>query len=188
MELEKIIFILVGVVVTTAFQFISTLLTKTSDKTLKHKGQLKLLLSELEDLIRHCIANLQVLRSMDLEKGIPSDLHFEKMKVMESSVLFSADTFLIINSQYTRYVNRIKLEIRNINLEIDYLLTYKRKANFELPILEKYIGYLVSKMEITINNLPQRLAELTDIDETVLERIKNHKEENEKTARTIIYE
>lgn len=186
--MDKIILILVGAVLTTAFQFLSALLTKTSDKKLKHKDQIKLLSSELEDLIRHCIANLEVLKSIDLDKGIPSDMHFEKMKVMESSILFSSDTYIHIESKYTRYIHRLKIEIRNINLEIDSVLQFKKKADFDIKTLKSYIDYLVLKMQATVNNLPNRLADLTDMDESVLERINIHKEENKNSVRRIVYE
>lgn len=186
--MEKILLVLAGVVFTSAFQFLSFLLTKSSDKKLRHKDQLKLLSGELEDLIRHCIANLSVLKSMNTEEGVPSNLHFEKMKIMESSILFSADTYLMIDSKFTRYIHRLKTEIRNINLEIDSVLAYKKKEVVNPLTLKKYIDYLISKMETTINNLPGRLNELSNIEYTVLERIDEQKKENNKTIRMIIYE
>lgn len=185
---EKVVLILAGVLLTTLFQFVSSLLTRRSDKSLKHKDQLKLLSSELEDLTRHCIANLQVLKSFDLSKGIPSSLHLQKMKIMESSILFSPDTFQIISSDYTRFINRLRLEIRNINLEIDYLLNYKQRQDFKPEVFQQYTDYLVSKMETTITMLPERLRDLTVVNEAIVDRIKAHKEENAKTLRKIIYD
>lgn len=188
MDKEKIILVFLGVFITTIFQLLSIYLTKKSDKSLKHTEQLKLLTSELEDLIRHCIANLQVLRSIEIEKGIPSMLHFEKLKVMESSLLFSQDTFVFINSKYTRYINRLKLEIRNINLEIDYVIKYSQNDNFNLEIFKQYVDYLIFKMDVTVTNLPDRLSELMKIEKETLNRILEHKDENEKKSRLIIYE
>tara|TARA_R110002049_G_scaffold295535_3_gene482965 strand:- start:4218 stop:4784 length:567 start_codon:yes stop_codon:yes gene_type:complete len=188
MEGEKIILILIGVAITTVIQFLSAFLTKKADKKLKHTDQLKLLSSELEDLIRHCIANLNVLKSINLNKGIPSNLHFEKMKVMETSILFSPDTYSFISSNHTRYINRIKLEIRNINLEIDYIIKYKQSSNFTVVNFQQYIDYLISKMEVTIKNLPYRLSELTNNKDTFLKIIKSTKSNNKKIAKDIIYE
>lgn len=189
MESEKIILILLGVALTTIIQFLSTLITNKTDKKLKHTDQLKLLSSELEDLTRHCIANLNVLKSIDLSKGIPSSLHFEKMKVMETSILFSENTYTFISSKHTRYINRIKLEIRNINLEIDYLIKYTNSNKFSKDRLKQYIDYLTTKMEVTSNNLPYRLSELTSDGENFLKIIKkNNKDIKKETSKVIIYE
>ena len=185
--MEKVLLIVVGVVITTIFQFFSVLLIKYSEKKLKHKDQLKLLSGELEDLIRHCVANLSILESMKMEEGMPSNMHFEKMKIMESSILFSSDTYFLIDSKYTRYIHRLRIEIRNINLEIDSVIAYKKTEIPNKDILKKYVDYLISKMKTTINNLPNRLSELMIIDKTVLERINKQKEEAKHT-RQIFYE
>lgn len=188
MEIKGIVLILIGAGITSALQFLNTVLTKKSERNLKHSDHLKLLASEIEDLTRHCIVSHQVLNAMDLEKGRPSGFHFEKMKIMESSILFSADTFLFIDSKYTRHLNRLKLEIRNINIEIDYVLKYQQKPNIDIQKLKEYIDYLNSKMEFSIDNLPRRLSELINIDRTFRNRIKVYKEESEGRPKTIIYE
>ena len=107
--MDPVLLVLATVVITTAGQFVTALITRSSERKLKHKDQLKLLLGELEDLIRHCIANLAVLESMKIEEGVPSSMHFEKMKVMESSILFASDTYLFIDTKYTRYIHRLKM-------------------------------------------------------------------------------
>ncbi|RZK53845.1 MAG: hypothetical protein EOO87_11935 [Pedobacter sp.] len=42
---------------------------RRKEKKLKHKRQLKLLISETEDLMRHCYINLAILKLIDLEKA-----------------------------------------------------------------------------------------------------------------------
>lgn len=186
--MEQFLLILAGVVITSLFQYFSLRLTKSSDKKLQHKDQLKLLSGELEDLIRHCIANRAVLNSIELNLGMPSDMHFQKLKIMESSLLFSPETYQLIDSKYTRYIHRIKMEIRNINVEIDAVIVFKSKPNPDIEILQQYIDYLVIKMQSTIDQLPKRLNEETIIDAAVLDRINQCKSVVETEKRKIIYE
>jgi len=185
--MEKISLILLGIVLTSVFQFLTALVIKKSDKKLKHAEQLKLLTGEIEDLTRHCVANLVVLKSIDLDKGIPSDLHFEKMKIMDTSLIFSSDTYSFIDSKYTGYINRLKLEIRNINIEIESVIRYKKNNVVDKKILKDHLDYLFAKMNFTINNLPDRLSEFGVLDKKILERITAHKEDNQHKERIIIY-
>lgn len=186
MDTEKILLVFIGILISTAFQLISNYVTKKSDKSIKHTEQLKLLASELEDLIRHCIANSDVLKSIDFNNGIPSMLHFEKMKVMESSLIFSQETFNVIDSKFTRHINRLKLEVRNINIEIDYLIKYRQSNNFQLLIFKEYFEYILQKTNFIKDNLPKRLGELIKVDDQILERIETYKHEVRVTK--IIYD
>jgi hypothetical protein len=186
--MKETLLILLGVVLTSLFQFLTAFITKRSDKRLNHSDQLKLLASEIEDLTRHCAANLHVLKAIDLGKGIPSGIHFEKMKILESSILFAPDTYSIINSKYTRHINRLKLEIRNINAEVQYVINYRKQQHIDTKVFAVYLDYLISKMEFTIDNLPARLADLIKLDHDTLARIKQYKKDDEKIVRKIIYE
>ncbi|MGY6521499.1 MAG: hypothetical protein ACXIUD_07215 [Mongoliitalea sp.] len=186
MDTEKILLVFLGILISSVFQLISSYVTKKTDKSLKHTEQLKLLTSELEDLIRHCIANLEVLQAIDFEKGVPSMLHFEKMKVMESSLIFSQETFNVIDSKFTRHINRLKLEIRNINIEIDHLIKYRQSDGFQLPIFKEYFEYILQKTNFIKDNLPKRLGELIKVDDQILKRIEQYKHESRITK--IVYD
>ncbi|UJP64896.1 hypothetical protein [Mongoliitalea daihaiensis] len=186
MDSEKILLVFLGIFISTVFQLISSYFTKKTDKSLKHTEQLKLLTSELEDLIRHCIANQEVLHAINFEKGVPSMLHFEKMKVMESSLIFSQETFNVIDSKFTRHINRLKLEIRNINLEIDYVIKYRQGDDFQLPVFKEYFEYLLLKTNTIVKNLPSRLGELIKVDDQILKRIEQYRHESR--VKTIIYD
>ena len=108
------------------------------------------------------------------------------MKIMESSLIFSQETFNVIDSKFTRHINRLKLEIRNINIEIDYVIKYRQSTDFQLPVFKEYFEYLLLKTNTIVNNLPSRLAELIKVDDQILERIEQYKHESR--VKTIIYD
>ncbi|RZK53844.1 MAG: hypothetical protein EOO87_11930, partial [Pedobacter sp.] len=102
--------------------------------------------------------------------------------VTDSSILFSTDTYAFISSKYTKHINRLRLNIRNINLEIDKIINYMRQDNFESKKLGDYIDYLIKKFELSIGkNLPERLVILkrTKIDVIIAEAKEIHEKDLE---------
>jgi hypothetical protein len=163
-------------------------LMSSINKGLSHKQRFELIVMELSDLLRHCVANLAVLKSINFEKGIPSIMHFEKMKIPDSAIILSKDSLLIIDKKYTGNISKLKLEIRNINIEIDGLLKYRQKEKFDLNFFKDYIDYLIQKHQITIEiNLPNAFRSLIKEDNKVLEIIANADKSREIT-KSILYE
>lgn len=187
-----VIAIIFTAIATSAGQYASVFWIRKKEKKLKHKRQLKLLISEMEDLMRHCHINLAILKFIDLEKGKPSDLHFEKMRIVtDSSILFSNDTFAFIKSKYTNHINRLRLNIRNINLEIDKIIQTLHQSNYDAELLRHYIDYLMKKFEISVDkNLPDRLATLKGVKiETIKAEAKQQNDKDlENVVHVIVYE
>ncbi|WP_113653858.1 hypothetical protein [Pedobacter namyangjuensis] len=187
-----VVAVILTAIATSAGQYAVVFWIRKKEKKLKHKRQLKLLISEIEDLMRHCYINLAILKIIDLEKGKPSDLHFEKMKIItDSSILFSTDTFTFISSKYTKHINRLRLNIRNINLEIDKILSYIHKDDFDSKKLGDYINYLIKKFELSLDrNLPERIATLkkAKIDVVKKEAKDIHEKDLESVVNIILYD
>jgi hypothetical protein len=86
--------------------------------------EIALLRGELRDIQRHCEANIEILDNVDLAKGVPLRVHFDKMMIYESSIIFSEDTYRSIHERYSEEIYRLKTMIRNMNLEIDFFGSY----------------------------------------------------------------
>ncbi|MEL7399671.1 MAG: hypothetical protein AAFN68_03755 [Pseudomonadota bacterium] len=115
-------------------------------KKFEEENELEALVSELKDIGRHCSANVVVIRNIDMTKGIPMNMHLEKLKMPSTSMISSLDTYRIINSSHTELIHRMKLRIRNINIEIDGLILYINYNNLEVDVIRRYINYIEEKM------------------------------------------
>ncbi|WP_298534961.1 hypothetical protein [uncultured Algibacter sp.] len=113
----------------------------------KKGNELKLLNSEIEDIQRHCKANIKVLDIISFDNGkLPSSMHFKKLKVYESSILFSPEMYRSIKVKIAKDLYRFKTEIRNVNIEIDTLLDYlNNNHKIEIAVVEEYIEYIKGK-------------------------------------------
>lgn len=101
-------------------QVVSQWLTKRVETSARQKKEIALLKGEISDIWRHCTANLEIVENIDLERGAPLRIHLEKMKVYESSIIFSENTYRAIHERYAQEIFRLRLMIRNINLEIEF--------------------------------------------------------------------
>lgn len=153
--MEAVLYSSLGSLLTIIFQFLVARFDRKSDRQITERDKLELLVGELADLARHFTANKEVLRCIDIKKGNPSNQHFTKLKVIDTALILSPTTFLSINPYYSIYLNKIKLEIRNINLDIDEAILYKASSTMQLPQLAKHITYLKEKMENAVLNLPR---------------------------------
>ena len=102
----------------------------------------------MEAIIQHCDANLELLRSMDVEKGLPARMHFDKMTMFETGMIFensigvNTPTFLRI------YFIQIRVVIRNIDLELlDIIAYFYRAGPFRKEELAVRIRYQIEKIE-----------------------------------------
>lgn len=149
-------YVIVGIIV----GYLLRLLYQRYTKKLNSKDQFALLTSELSDLQRHCSANLKVLNEMKLSEGIPSRIHFEKLKIMESTILFSPKVYINISSKHISKIHRTRLEVRNINIEVDYVLSLLKSKTISKKLLTEYIDYLKGKNEHVVMKIKMRLENL----------------------------
>ena len=117
----------------------------------------KLVFSELKDVRRHCLSNLDALNRMDLDHGIPSAIHFHKIKILESSILFSPETFRNINVRHSLLIYRLRIVVNNINIDADSIISYLNKDNINKNVLKAYIDYMKEKLAYASDRLQYEL-------------------------------
>lgn len=116
--------------------------------------------SELNDLIRHLYANLNILFQIQRELNediIPAEIHFINLKIPQNSALLSEEPIknILINELDT--IARIKVNIRNINNSADYLCSLVQdtsqynieimRASLEWEIT-RYVGYIINLLYV----------------------------------------
>lgn len=138
---------LLKILATSAATFVLGLLTKILTDQSSAEKELRQLIAELWDIQRHCNENAKVLDHIDLSKGIPSNMYFERMKIPESSILFSAETFRRIQVDYAQLLYRVRLIVRNINIELAELIHYAETSDCSREILEQHILFSKQKAE-----------------------------------------
>lgn len=105
----------------------------------------KALKGELEDLIRHMDANRKVLDTMDFDKGMPLNMHFRKLSIPDTIILFSDDAFRHLPPKWQQNVFQLRLMIRNFNLEIEEALDAAK--NNEVETLRDLSRYIMAKTD-----------------------------------------
>lgn len=139
----------IGGAITFFFQLVSIRVIKNSTNT----NELQLLFGEIKDIKRHCNANLEVLDKIDLSKGIPSQMHFKKMKVSYYSIVCSTETFKAIKPVHANLIYDLKLILRNVDIEIDTVVQYLADHRYDSKIMLRYIFYLKQKFEYVQDRL-----------------------------------
>lgn len=120
----------------------------------------KLVLAELMDIRRHCLSNLDALSRIDLELGVPSVIHFHKLKIIDSSVLFSSETFRNINTAHSPLIYRLRIVVHNLNVEADAIIDYLTKGNIDRVVLQGYLNYIQEKLAYTNDRLGYELEHM----------------------------
>lgn len=119
------------------------------------------LLKELDDIHRHLGANLKVMGYIEEDGQVPAPMHINKLKIPESSAIFSIETLKLADFKYSSRLYDLRLKLRNLNLEIDDILVfsdpkYVAKDFFEL------IRYHKQKTELVAIILKEELSVLTN--------------------------
>ena len=156
---EKVLLIIVTVLLT----LLSTLLSAKLNRSIMAGRELKRLIEELADMKRHCYANDEILKQIDLSQGLPSAMHFEKMKIPESSILFSSETFRTIYMKHSRQVYELRLIVRNINIELEETVKYIATDRCKQSVVKEYIDYIKAKTGYIIVRI-QEESELLEAD------------------------
>lgn len=130
------------------------------ERFVRIKKEQRLLIAELTDIKRHFFANLEILNNIDLNCGIPSSIHFIKMRVNETSLILSPETFRNIHSDYSMLIYRLRTIIVNSNIELDGIVNYIKKDQVDISVLQRYISYIKDKMAYVTSRLTYELDNL----------------------------
>lgn len=131
----------------------------------------RLLLAELMDVCRHCLSNLDALNRIDLDRGIPSVVHFHKIKIIDSSILFSSETYRNINTAHSSLIYRLRVVVNNLNIEAATIIAYLGKEMVDREVLQTYIEYMQEKLAYTNDRLAY---ELENLDRKVKSNFQGH--------------
>lgn len=118
--------------------------------------------NELEDLIRHLIASLNVLHKIDKEmaKGTkPAAIHFKNLKIPSNSILLSNEPINNMMIDELNAISRVKVNIRNINNSADFLIYMVESGKYDSAQIKKaisweitrYYGYIIN-MKYVVND------------------------------------
>lgn len=118
--------------------------------------------NELNDMIRHLYANLNILlqiqREMDKSNNvIPAEIHFINLRIPQNSILLSDEPMKNIMINELDTIARIKVNIRNINNSADYLCELVRAPkDFDKTLfsdtlsweITRYVGYILNLLYV----------------------------------------
>ncbi len=118
--------------------------------------------SELEDLIRHLIASLNVLHKIDKEMVYdkkPAAIHFKNLKIPANSILLSNEPINNMMLDDLNTISRVKVNIRNINNSADFLNSMVESRKYTSAQIKKalsweitrYYGYIIN-MKYVVND------------------------------------
>jgi hypothetical protein len=88
-------------------------------RSLQQKNELEYLIQELKDIKRHLGENEKVLNHVIEFGKFPATLHLHKLKIPETSAIFSIDTLKLSQFRFSSRLYEIRLKFRNMNIEID---------------------------------------------------------------------
>lgn len=182
--IEKIVPAIITAGATVLGIFIGIFIKPRVDFYLSSRRDLRLLISEFEDMIRHIKANIEVLNQIDLKKGIPAIMHLEKMKIPESSIIFSSDTYRNIHNKHSRLIYELRLIVRNINIEIDstvFFLQKEETSRKKVRITYAYLEYFKFKMNYAASKIDSEKEKLHK------KRMKNNTSPAPKRPLNIVY-
>lgn len=149
MRLELIVSIIVGLFSgSAAGAIIASKLQAKERKRLKvadSEEMLAFFRAECYDLVRHYEANLKILLKIDTESGKPSKMHLEKMKVGNNTALLFNENTKKINIGHTGTLHRIRLVIRNIDIEINCILDFLDSPQYNSDTMNEYLEYVINK-------------------------------------------
>lgn len=144
--------------------FLSTSVAKWVEMLMQRRMRIgierKLVMAELMDIRRHCLSNLDALTRIDLELGVPSVIHFRKLKIIESSVLFSSETFRNINTAHSPLIYRLRIVVNNLNVEADAIIEYLSAGKIDQVVLQGYLNYIQEKLAYTNDRLTYELENM----------------------------
>ncbi len=83
------------------------------------------------------------------------------MTIPDDSIIFSAQTFRAIKPNYAKLIYRIKLLIRNYNIDVQEVIEYIISGDCEIEILQQYNQYIIEKNMFTSERIKQMVIDLS---------------------------
>lgn len=137
-----------------------TVATKLVNDWMLAEKELRQVIAELSDLRRHFGENVKIIKAMDINRGIPSAMHFEKMKTPEDSIVFSPETFRRIKSEHAELIHEIRLIVRNGNIELSEVIAYSKSDKCSPLTLTEYLTHISGRTEGVSKNIDAWLIQL----------------------------
>lgn len=75
----------------------------------------RIAIQEVEDIIRHCEANIVVIDDIDCMKGLPAKMHYEKMRMYFTGMLFDNNISRELPHQVRERIVNVRLIVRNLD-------------------------------------------------------------------------
>ena len=107
---------------------------------LQKRNETQYLLQELRDIKRHLGQNIRVMDRIIGAAYFPAPMHIQKLKIPETSAIFSIDTLKLADFKNSSRLYELRLKFRNLNLEIDDCLKYCDE-NFSYHEFAAFIKY-----------------------------------------------
>jgi len=143
---------------------ISPIIANVFSRRLDRSRSKKIIVDEIEDIIRHCQANFEILANMNCSHGTPARMHFDKMIMFETALIFDNNLARDLPLDLRRRTIWIRLVVRNLNKEIQDTISYcygkKLRSSNELKIR---VLYMKDKFEYAQERLMVDLLELEDV-------------------------
>jgi hypothetical protein len=101
----------------------------------------------MEDLLRHFKMNQTVCHAIDLDTGIPSSIHFRRMKVDDNSLVFDLETHKNIRKEYFHHFNRLRLNYRNSNIDLEAACNYLDREDYDKAVMKNYLAVVLERQQ-----------------------------------------
>ncbi|WP_147277061.1 hypothetical protein [Runella aurantiaca] len=110
----------------------------------------KRIIDELRDIYRHFDRNSEVItkiiQTIETVNGKLSPIHIQKLKVIETStLLFQTDTLRNIDSRYVHFLSRLKIGLRNANIEADGVIAFLEGESYNVATMKEYLTLLQNR-------------------------------------------
>lgn len=92
--------------------------------------------------------NAKALEAGDL---MLSPMHFEKLKVPESSIVFNVDSIRTVSKEYRNVMHHLSKRLRNRNIESQRLLDYLASDKVTTNTLDKYLQHLQDSFKLAMD-------------------------------------
>lgn len=94
--------------------------------------------SELEEIYRHLGENINVINSIDLSKGVPSQLHIRKLEIAQYSLLSDEETLRNLDKDDNKLIFQMMVKVRNYNINVEIVNEYVKSEKHKLEIFQNH--------------------------------------------------
>lgn len=102
---------------------------------------------ELSEIYRHLGENMNVIESINLNKGIPSQLHIRKLAITKYSSLSDEETLRNLDKKHNKFVFPMTVMVRNYNINVEVINEYLQSSSLKKSILKKHLQGILKVTE-----------------------------------------